>query len=158
MTDDIGDTGTATSTATIGLGNLPPVAEPSGPYTGTVGIAVAFDGSASSDPDGSIISYSWDFGDGATGTGVSPTHIYASANVYNVTLTVMDDAGATDAVGTTANIVAAPVNQPPVSDPNGPYTGTVSIAVAFDGTASSDPDGSIISYSWTSVIVLVALV
>lgn len=148
VTDDVGDTGTATSTATIGLGNLPPVADPNGPYTGTVGIAVAFDGSASNDPDGTIISYSWDFGDGNTGTGVSPTHIYASANIYNVTLSVMDDAGATDSVGTTANIVAAPVNQSPVADPNGPYSGEVGITVTFDGSGSSDPDGTIAAYSW----------
>ena len=148
VTDDAGDTDTATSTATIGLGNLPPVADANGPYNGTAGIAVAFDGSGSSDPDGNIISYSWDFGDGSTGSGVSPNHVYASANVYNVTLTVMDDAGVTDAAGTTASIVAAPVNQPPVADANGPYTGEVGNAVVFDGSGSSDPDGNIVSYSW----------
>ena len=148
VTDDIGDTGTDTSTATIGLGNQPPVADPNGPYTGTVGVAVAFDGSASSDPDGSIISYSWDFGDGNTGTGATPSHTYASAGLYNVTLTVMDDAGVTDSQGTTADIIEAPVNQPPVSDPNGPYTGTNGVAVLFDGTGSSDPDGTIVAYDW----------
>jgi PKD repeat protein len=148
VTDDIGDTGMATSTATIGLGNQPPVADPNGPYTGMVGVAVAFDGSASNDPDGRIISYSWDFGDGATGSGMNPPHTYASAGVYNVTLTVMDDAGATGSLGTTAEIMAAPVNQPPVSDPNGPYTGTTGIAVTFDGTGSHDPDGTIVAYSW----------
>jgi len=104
VTDDAGDTGSATTTATIGLGNQPPVADPNGPYTGTVGVAVAFDGSASNDPDGSIISYSWDYGDGATGSGVNPSHTYASASVYNVTLTVTDDAGATDSAMTTATI------------------------------------------------------
>ena len=148
VTDDIGDTGTDTSTATIGLGNQPPVADPNGPYTGTVGVAVVFDGSASSDPDGSVISYSWNFGDGTTGSGVNPSHIYASAGLYNVTLTVMDDAGATDSQGTTADIAAAPVNQPPVSDPNGPYTGTTGVAVLFDGMGSSDPDGTIVTYDW----------
>ena len=148
VTDDIGDTGTDTSTATIGLGNQPPVADPNGPYTGTVGVAVAFDGSASSDPDGSIISYSWNFGDGVAGSGVTPSHTYASAGLYNVTLTVMDDAGATDSQGTTADIIDVPVNLPPVSDPNGPYTGTTGVAVQFDGTGSSDPDGTIVAYDW----------
>ena len=148
VTDDVGVTATANTTATIGQGNLPPAANPNGPYSGTVGIAVAFDGTASADPDGTIISYSWNFGDGSTGTGASPTHTYASANIYNVTLQVMDNAGATDSVGTTANISAAPVNLPPVANPNGPYTGTAGVAVTFDGTASSDPDGTIVSYSW----------
>jgi len=148
VTDDIGDTGTATSSANIGLGNQPPVANTDGPYSGIAGVAVALDGSMSSDPDGSIISYTWDFGDGTSGTGASTTHTYASANLYNVSLTVMDDTGATDSIATTATITAAPVNQLPVADANGPYSGIAGSPVTFDGSASNDPDGSIASYSW----------
>ena len=124
-----------------------PVANPGGPYTGTVDIAVQFDGSASSDPDGTIASYSWDFGNGTTGTGATPSVTYAEAGTFNVTLTVIDDAGETNSVSTTVEIVAA-VNQPPVADPGGPYNGTVDVAVQLDGSASSDPDGTIASYSW----------
>jgi PKD repeat protein len=112
-----------------------------------VGVAVTFDGSGSSDPDGTIVSYMWDFGDGSTGTGVNPTHTYGAAGTFTVNLTVTDDNGATDSASTTATIQAAP-NQPPVSDPNGPYTGTVGVAVTFDGSGSSDPDGTIVSYMW----------
>jgi len=148
VTDDFGATGTVATTASIGLGNLPPIANPSGPYNGTVDTAVAFDGTQSSDPDGSIISYSWDFGDGTSGTGATPSHAYTAANTYNVILTVMDDAGATDSLGTTATITAVPVNQPPVADANGPYSGTTGTSLVFDGSASSDSDGSIVSYSW----------
>ena len=147
VTDNAGENATAISTATIGLGNQPPVADANGPYSGTTGIAVMFDGTGSSDPDGSIVAYSWDFGDGATGTGPTPTHTYLEAGTYNVTLQVMDDAGATDSIGTSATIVM-PVNQPPVADANGPYSGIVGSAVTFDGTGSSDPDGSIIAYDW----------
>ena len=53
-----------------------------------------FDGRASSDSDGQIMSYSWDYGDGSTGTGIGSIHNFASAGIYNATLTVTDDAGA----------------------------------------------------------------
>lgn len=148
VTDDAGDTGTGTTTATIGMGNQPPVANANGPYNGTVNVALSFDGTASSDPDGTIISYSWDFGDGTMGSGATPSHIYSTANIFNVTLTVTDDAGATDSIGTTANIVPVVVNLPPVADANGPYSGAVGVALMFDATASTDADGTIVSYDW----------
>jgi hypothetical protein len=81
-----------------------PVADPNGPYTGTVGVPVAFDGSGSLDPDGTIISYIWDYGEGTTDSGVAPTHTYAAAGTYTVTLTVLDDDGLTDTATTTATI------------------------------------------------------
>jgi hypothetical protein len=56
---------------------------------------VTLDGSGSSDPDGSIVTYAWDFGDGTTGSGVTVTHIYPSAGDFTVTLTVTDDDGMT---------------------------------------------------------------
>src|SRR3972149_6842876 len=55
---------------------------------------VAFDGSQSSDEDGTIVSYSWDFGDGSIGSGVTVTHTYNEPGNYKVTLTVTDDDGA----------------------------------------------------------------
>jgi PKD repeat protein len=123
----------------------PPVADPNGPYAGTVGSSVSFDGSGSSDPDGTIVDYAWDFGDGNAGTGVSPSHSYATAGTFTVTLTVTDDYGTTDSAGTTATIDP---NDPPVADPNGPYAGTVGSPVSFDGSGSSDPDGTIVGYAW----------
>lgn len=60
-------------------------------------LTVDFDASASRDPDGAIVDYSWDFGDGTTGSGVAPPHTYATAGSYDVTLTVTGDFGATDA-------------------------------------------------------------
>ncbi len=55
-----------------------------------------FNGSGSSDSDGSIVSYSWDFGDGENGFVAEPSHIYGSASTYSVTLTVTDNDDATD--------------------------------------------------------------
>ena len=79
--------------------NTPPVASfIATPGNGTAPLQVAFDGSASYDPDqgGSIVSYEWDFGDGNTATGVTTSHTYQLAGTYTAILTVTDDAYATD--------------------------------------------------------------
>src|SRR5205085_10467580 len=64
-------------------------------------------GSASSDPDGTLTSYAWDFGDGATGTGATASHSYPQASSYTVRLTVTDNQGSSDSV-TKQVTVAAP--------------------------------------------------
>ncbi len=148
VTDDDGATGSDTSTADIaGVPNVAPTADADGPYLGTAGLPVTFDGSGSVDPDGTIVSYMWSFGDGNTGTGMSPTHIYAAEGSYTVTLTVTDDGGLTNSDTSTALIDPAP-NAPPTADANGPYSGTVGIAVMFNGSGSYDTDGTIASYMW----------
>jgi PKD repeat protein len=55
-----------------------------------------FDGSGSMDPDGAIVSYDWDFGDGNSSNSQIPTHLYAASGTYSVSLTVTDDQGATN--------------------------------------------------------------
>jgi PKD repeat protein len=69
-------------------------------------LSVDFDGSGSSDSDGSVASYAWDFGDGGTSTLAKPTHKFAAGGSYQVTLTVTDDKGATDAVTKTVAVSA----------------------------------------------------
>lgn len=91
------------------VANIPPTADPNGPYTGTTGIAVTFDGSASSDADGSITTYNWNFGDGSTGTGVSPAHTYTSPGTYTVSLTVTDNDGDTSNPATTTASISLPI-------------------------------------------------
>ena len=152
VTDDAGATDTATTTANIVAAAQDPIADPNGPYSGTTNVALTLNGGASFDPDGGAITqYDWDFGDGNAVSVTTPTvsHTYNAAGTYTVTLTVVDDEGATSAPATTtAAISDAPANQPPVSDPNGPYTGTAGSAVNFNGSGSSDPDGTIVSYAW----------
>ncbi|MFZ2656785.1 MAG: PKD domain-containing protein, partial [Victivallales bacterium] len=127
--------------------NVPPVARPAGPYTGTAGQAVSFSGATSSDSDGTIASYAWSFGDSTTGTGATATHSYAAAGTYTVTLTVTDNGGATGTATTTATIAQA-ANVLPVARPGGPYTGTPGVAVSLSGASSTDSDGTIANYAW----------
>ena len=67
----------------------------------------SFDASASTDPDGSIVDYSWDFGDGtAAGSGIAPSHAYSATGDYPVTLTVTDNSGAQRSVRHTVSITS----------------------------------------------------
>lgn len=85
--------------------NEPPVAA----FTyRTSGLQVSFDGQDSHDPDGSIVAYTWDFGDGATGSGQAPEHTYSEGGTYPVTLTVTDDDGATSSLTRSVTVAATP--------------------------------------------------
>jgi trimeric autotransporter adhesin len=147
VTDNSGASASATTTATVTLTNQTPISRPGGPYTGASGQLIQFNGAASSDPDGTIQTYQWYFGDGGIGTGPTPTHRYASAGTYRVFLNVTDNGGATGAASTTATITVG--NQAPTANPGGPYSGLPGQAVQFSGAASSDPDGSISGYAWS---------
>jgi PKD repeat protein len=131
------------ATVTV-VAHQPPVANPGGPYAGNAKQSIAFDGSKSSDPNGLPLTYSWNFGDGNSGTGVSPTHNYFAFGAYTVTLKVSDSLGGTNSATTTASIDALPV-----ANPGGPYTGSVNQSISFDGSKSNDPDNDPLTYSWT---------
>ncbi len=133
-----------------GGANVAPIARITGPSTGTVGAAVSFDGSTSSDADGTIATYLWNFGDNTAGaTATPPAHTYATAGTFHVTLIVTDNLGLVSAT-TTHDIVISAVgtHQPPVAKAGGPYTGTVGTAVVFSGSTSTVDTGLVASYSW----------
>lgn len=75
---------------------VPPEADANGPYAGIEGQSVSFSSIGSSDSDGTIVSYNWDFGDGGTSSSRHPSHIYSAEGTYVVKLTVTDDEGLTD--------------------------------------------------------------
>ena len=129
----------------VGEGELPPNTPPTASATVSCDAGeCVFDGTGSSDPDGSIVSYQWDFGDDTTpGTGATVTHTYQASGVYNASLTVTDDGGATDTITFEVNVEIP--NVPPTAAISAHCTG---LECVFDGSGSSDPDGSIVSYEW----------
>lgn len=106
-------------------GNQAPTAAFSAtPTLGMAPLPVAFDGSASFDPDGSIASYAWNFGDGASAAGVTTNHIYAAPGTYTARLTVSDNLAASSTKTITVQVNANPTNLP--SAPNNLSSSAVS--------------------------------
>jgi lysophospholipase L1-like esterase len=105
---------------------------------------VSLDGSGSSVDDGSAInSYEWNFGDGATGTGVTVHHKYLQSGTYQVVLTVTAENGAVDDTSSTVVIT----NNPPIAGVQGPAEGAVGQLLALS-SHSSDPNGRILNSTW----------
>ncbi len=88
-----------------GVTKKAPVANAGGPYEGLTFENITFDGKDSTDSDGTIQNYTWDFGDGSIGYGQKPVHNYNTSGIFNVTLTVTDNDDLTDSNTTTINII-----------------------------------------------------
>jgi subtilisin family serine protease len=133
---------------TPGGGNQPPTAS----YThncGTSSLSCTFDGSASSDSDGTVVAHAWNFGDGTTASGAVVSKTFAAAGTYTVTLMVTDDDGATGSTSRQVQVGQPPANQPPTAA----FTNSCTLFIifricSFNGTSSTDPDGTITSYAW----------
>nr|WP_167110943.1 PQQ-dependent sugar dehydrogenase [Amycolatopsis viridis] len=130
-------------------GNTTPVAKAAttaDPATRTV----TFDASQSTDYDGDALTYAWDFGDGATGSGVTATHRYPGDGPYTATLTVRDPLGGS---GTTSFTVA-PANHTPVITLTEPAAKDFAIGeqVSLAATATDAEDGPL-QVNWTSTVL-----
>ena len=118
--------------------------------TAYVNQSISFDASMSSDPDGgSITNYEWNFGDSNTTSGNYPTisHSWSANGSYTINLTVTDDESATNSFTHMINITdyCAPIARFTFS----PSDAETKETITFDASVSTDPDGSIASYSWT---------
>lgn len=123
-----------------------PVAEfTASPGQGPPPLEVEFDASMSYDPDGELVSYEWDFGDGAEGSGVTASHTYQKQGRYTATLTVTDDERQSSS-SSREIMVGTP---PQASFSADPASGPSPLTVRFDASSSYDPDGYIKSYSWS---------
>jgi large repetitive protein len=127
--------------------NAPPVASAGRSRVVSVNELVNFDGSSSSDPDGRIVDYSWTFGDGATGKGISPTHTYTRHGRYTVSLSVKDNSGV--ARDRCVDSLVVKVNSPPVPIIIADSVACPGQRLTFDGRTSRDPDGNIGRYQWS---------
>src|SRR3972149_987919 len=118
------------------------------PMNGTLATAFAFDGTASTDPDGVIASYDWDFGDGSTAPTAAPTPTFTPQGAFVVTLPATDDDGATGQ----ATLSVAIGNRGPVLvswDPTGAAVTLPSGAERLFAVIATDPDGDPLTYAWT---------
>ncbi|MGY1741766.1 MULTISPECIES: PKD domain-containing protein [unclassified Blastococcus] len=126
----------------VGATPPPPNAAPVAAFTAQpTGLAVAVDGTGSTDADGTVAVHAWSWGDGtAAGSGATASHTYAAAGTYTVTLTVTDDDGAT--ASTTRSVT--------VTAPEGPAQPQVLAADAFGRTVSGGLGTADVGGAWTA--------
>jgi hypothetical protein len=161
VTDNDGDTSTDSVDIQVGNVNQPPTAEATvNPTAVNEGDTVTLDGSASTDPDGDTLTYSWTQTAGTTvilsdASSSTPTFtapdVDEDGDTLTFELTVADDGGktATDSVDVVVNNVVVVVNQPPTAAAGEDQTVNEGDNVELSGSASTDPDGDTLTYSWT---------
>ncbi|PWT74542.1 MAG: hypothetical protein C5B59_11015 [Bacteroidetes bacterium] len=159
VTDNQGATGTAqVKINEIAAANQPPIANAGASMSITLPLnSVTLDGSASTDPDGTIVSYIWTQVSGpasaaiTNGNTVTATAGSLVAGLYVFQLTVTDNNGATSTALVKITVAPAP-NQPPVANAGASQSIQLPVNdVNLNGSASSDPDGTITSYSWAQI-------
>ena len=131
--------------------NSAPAPEITASDTGLSGEKIWFDASATSDTDGAIRSYAWDFGDGHRAAGIQTHHVYQFPGQYRITLTVTDNDVSAQRL-TAKHVHDITINRPdnavPTASAGANRTVGLGEILRFDGTASSDPDGNILAYAW----------
>jgi glucose/arabinose dehydrogenase len=136
----------------IGYSSSKPVAQfTATPTSGPVPLQVAVDASGSNDPEGTALTYAWNFGDGSTGTGKQASHTYQQPGRYTIQLTVTDTSGAT---GSASRTVSAGVPVPTISAPSTSTQWSVGGTIAFSGGAVDNTGQPVPATGLTWTIVL----
>jgi PKD repeat protein len=147
--DAKGAVNTVASRITLDSTNTPPIASFVPGSTGPVlGATVNFNPSGSSDPDGSLVRFDWEFGDGTSlsRTNALPIeHVFLSAGSKQVRLTVTDNDGLSSS---TTSDIQVRLNAVPVAVVTLPTTAVSGIPLTFSPTGSSDSDGFLVRYDW----------
>jgi FOG: PKD repeat len=137
--------GTACSSDSNGITvslSTAPLADAGKDMTACAGSVISFDGSGSSSDNSGSVTYTWDFGDGTTATGVKATHAYETGGKHYATLTV--DSGQCKSVSS----VRVDVNSAPIASLEKVGAICVGDRVVFDASGSKDPDGDRLKYTW----------
>ncbi len=154
VTDDNSATNSDQVTVTISSSaNVTPVANAGDDINGSINSLVSLDGTGSSDPDGSIITYQWIQRSGPSTT-IDDAHQAVASftptvpGTYIFRLTVTDNNGATNFDDISVLIDDTSTNLPPIADAGIDQNGQVNEIITLDGSNSSDPEGSTISFVW----------
>ena len=137
---------TAADATTVEI-NARPVADAGGNRAVCSGEPILFDASGSVDPDGGLLLYAWDFGDGSTSDLVNPTKTYEFPGIYPVTLRIANETGTEH--GTDIDRIAALVREGPLANAGPDMTVCTNQSVRFDGSESTDADGAVNAFAWT---------
>ncbi len=128
--------------------NIFPTAEAGGPYSGETNQIIQFNSTGSTDADGKIDFYRWNFGDDSSEIiKQSPTHAYSREGAYTVTLTVIDNNGSSDS-DTATVFISFGENDIPVANAIVPSAGTAGESISFSSEGTIDPDKDKLSYFW----------
>jgi PKD repeat protein len=130
--------------------NDPPIAQINGSNIVCPGGTATFNGKGSTDSDGTIVEYKWDFGDGSSSkTGKNVNHVYDEPGTYKVTLTVKDDSDSKCNTGSVQHEIR--VNSAPIAEAGDDITTcvqTTDCSVTLEASKSQDPDGDYLTYYW----------
>lgn len=129
--------------------NATPIADAGADIHCSIDEVINFDGSKSSDPDGHLISYQWNFDDGQKGGSKKVFHSFSKAGKYNVTLKVTDNSAVKNNVS--IDNVTVWVNNPPIANAGKDVEIAVDEILTLDASKSKDKDGEITEYVWSSI-------
>ncbi|HSP05692.1 MAG TPA: PKD domain-containing protein, partial [Acidobacteriota bacterium] len=141
-----GGTATSSTALTVDSNRAPTAKFTVSPDSGAKNTVFTFDATQSSDPEGSIATYKWDFGDGKSATGRIATHQFGKGGSFQVILTVTDHNKAASSAFKSVEVAngIAPVARFTIT----PESGNIDTVFHFDGSGSSDNDGTVVRFEW----------